>query len=523
MSNDVSCLRDISAALDALDVAMLVLDSEDRTVFWNVCFIRNFPEHGGKIHEGEPYAENLRRFYEARLDKVELANIDRYIADGIQRHHQQREPFEFSHHGQWLRVASLPLPGIGRARIWTRITFNADADLLAARMADSGQDPSAESIDQIADGLMVRDPTGRITLVNKRFVELYGMLEAEDVLGSSFEELLDAVWGSLPGGEAARQSWLDNSRFPGAPIEVLLPGGRCLRVRERRALSGRFVSTHVDITDLHRLQQSRLAAQRRAEELAESLRAEIAERKRAEARTISVSRLVSLGEMASGLAHELNQPLAVMSLAAKNAASELRKDGADAIPSALARLERIGQHAMRATDVVAHLQVFSRTRELGQAPQPMDIGAVFRGALTLTGARLRAASIEVEMAVPEDLPSPLGDPMQLEHSVLSLLNNAREVLEERQIMRPLIRLAAARRGHEVVLTISDNAGGLTPEALEKALVPFFTTKPPGKGAGLGLPFAFSTVQAMSGHLALENGHDGAVVSITLPVAVSGQT
>ena len=265
-----------------------------------------------------------------------------------------------------------------------------------------------------------------------------------------------------------------------------------------------------------------MAAQRRAEELAESLRAEIAERKRAEARTISVSRLVSLGEMATGLAHELNQPLAVMSLAAKNAASELRKGGADAIPSVLARLERIGQHALRANDVVTHLQVFSRTRELGQPLQPTDVGAVFQGALTLTGARLRAASIEVELAVPKDLPPALADAIQLEHSVLSLLNNAREVLEERRIMRPVIRLAAMPRGHEVVLMVSDNGGGLTPEILEKALVPFFTTKPAGKGAGLGLPFAFSTVQAMGGHLSLENGDEGAVVSITLPAVLSGE-
>ena len=519
----ITHLRDISAALDSLDIAMLVLDSEDKTIFWNSCFIRNFPEHYGKIHEGEPYAENLRRFYSVRLDEFELVNLNHYISDGIQRHHRQDGIFEFSHRGQWLRVTSLPVAEIGRARIWTRITFNSDTDQLAERMADSGQEPFAESIDQLADGLMVRDATGRIMTVNKRFVELYGLAAAEDILGSSFEELLDAMWGSLPGGEVTRQCWLDNSRFPGAPFEVLLPGGRCLRVRERRALSGRFVSTHVDITDLHRLQQSRMAAQRRAEELADSLRAEIAERKRAEARTISVSRLVSLGEMASGLAHELNQPLAVMSLAANNAASELRKGGADAIPTVLARLERIGQHALRATNVVTHLQVFSRTRDLGQPLQSIDIGAVFGGALTLTGARLRAASIEVEIAVPKDLPPALGDTIQLEHSVLSLLNNAREVLEERRIMRPIIRLAAARRGHEVVLMISDNAGGLTPEILEKALVPFFTTKPAGKGAGLGLPFAFSTVQAMGGHLSLENGDEGAVVSITLPVAVSDET
>ena len=508
----------LSDILDSLDIAMLMLDTEDRTIFWNKSFLENFPEHAGNISVGEHYEQNLRRFYQSRLDSTELHSIDRYIADGVNRHRRQATPFEFAHRGQWLRAASLPIAGVGRARIWTRIAFSPDTDAFADRMADSGQDAFTESLDQIADGLMVRDATGNLVTVNKRFVELYGLAATEDVLGTNFGDLLEALWATIPGEKNAREYWLDNSRFAGAPFEVILPGGRCIRVSERRALSGRFVSTHVDITDLYRLQQSSAAAQRRAEELAETLRAEINERKRAEARTISVSRLVSLGEMATGLAHELNQPLAVISLAAKNAASALRKGGSEAIPDVLNRLERIGQHSLRANDVVSHLQVFSRARELGQPMQSINVADVFRGALMLTGARLRAASVEVELALPEDLPSILGNAVQLEHSILSLLNNAREVFEERRTIRPLIRLTAEQRGQDMVLTVYDNGGGFTPDVLEKALVPFFTTKQGGNGAGLGLPFAFSTIQAMGGHLALANSNDGAAISITLPIA-----
>lgn len=511
--------REIAHILDSLDVAALLLDPEDRTIFWNPSFLRTFPEHDGHIHAGEHYSENLRRFYRARLDATEIGNIDRYIADGVRRHQQQSAPFEFMHRGQWLRAASLPITDTGRARIWTRIPFSGSTDTLADRMADSGKDAYAGSIDQIADGLMVRDASGIIVSVNRRFLELYVLNAAEDVIGSTYPELLDAVWGNAPDGDAARQSWLDNSRFAGAPFEVVLPGGRCFRVRERRALGGCFISTHVDITDLYRLQQGTAAARRRAEDLAESLRNEIAERKRAEAQTISVARLASLGEMAASLAHELNQPLATVSLAATNATRALASGGADAIPDALARLARIGQQAVRAGEIVNHLQTFGNAYGGSEeARGPIDIAELVRRALMLTGTRLKLASIDLALDIPPDLPRAEGHMLQLEQALLSLLTNAREVLETRRSGGRMIRIGALRRGEEVVLTVSDNAGGFTPAVLEKALIPFFTTKPAGEGLGLGLAVAFSGIRAMGGHLALANGPEGAVVTITLPVS-----
>ncbi|WP_244146419.1 hypothetical protein [Comamonas antarctica] len=79
-----------------------------------------FPEHAGHVHEGEDYRENLRRFYLARLSAQELPSMERYIEEGIQRHHLQQRAFEFDHHGYRVRAASVSLGPLGRVRLWRK-------------------------------------------------------------------------------------------------------------------------------------------------------------------------------------------------------------------------------------------------------------------------------------------------------------------------------------------------------------------------------------------------------------------
>lgn len=104
--------------LDGLHTAMCLFDAEDRALVWNRSFFLFFPEHDGHLHEGEPYRDNLRRFYQGRLGPDEIERIDRYIDAGIARHRMQNQPYAFEHHGRPLVVSSLPLPEVGRLRLW---------------------------------------------------------------------------------------------------------------------------------------------------------------------------------------------------------------------------------------------------------------------------------------------------------------------------------------------------------------------------------------------------------------------
>ncbi|WPB83005.1 ATP-binding protein [Sediminicoccus rosea] len=516
---DQARLHDVVENLDRMEelgVAALALDAEDRTIRWNDGFLALFPEHAGRIHRGEPYAENLRRFYRGRLDAAEMALIERYVAEGVERHHRQVAPFEFLHHSQWLRAEVLPLPGGGRLRFWSRAAPARGGDVLATVMVASGKRVSAEALDQTADGLMVHDAEGRIVMANRPFAKLYGLDGPGEAIGRRFSDVLERAWAGAGDAREARQRWAENSRFPGAPFELPLPGDRWVRVREHRTYDGSWIGTHVDVTDLCRMQQSLAEARHRAEELARMLSAEMQERKRAEAQMVQTARLISLGQMATGLAHELNQPLAIMALAADNAILELQRRGPESIPAALKRLESIASSSIRARGVVDHLRLFGREDGTPASAEPVELALVVKGALLLAEAAIRSAGIALHVSLPDPPARVMGQMIPLEQVLLNLLLNARDAVQASGRPAGAIHLSVRRAEGEVVLTVADNGTGFSPAALARALEPFFTTKEAGKGTGLGLSLAYSTIRAMAGTMTLANADGGAVVRITLP-------
>ncbi|MEP9352993.1 diguanylate cyclase [Xanthobacter sp. KR7-65] len=240
----------ISRLLESIDIAFCLFDAEDRAVMWNDAFLRFFPEHAGHVHYGEPYRENLRRFYEARLSNEERCYIERYIDEGVARHRAQSRPFVFTHRGRRLQVASMPTPGGERARVWQQLQVTAHAP-----KADGWDAFPIDLLDHIADGAMVLDQADRIIATNAEFRLLYDVPEGRSVIGSTLADVVRAAWEKA--GEQDRWSdgfVQDNLNFAGAPFEVELPGGRWRRVIARRSASGIGYFTHSDLTELKRQQ-----------------------------------------------------------------------------------------------------------------------------------------------------------------------------------------------------------------------------------------------------------------------------
>ncbi|MCK8786353.1 EAL domain-containing protein [Roseomonas sp. NAR14] len=253
--------------LDGLDLGYCLFDPDDRTVLWNRTFLELFPEHRNHVREGEPYADNLRRFYAARLQGQEREHLERYVADGVARHRAQLRPFVFEHRGRRLHAASLPLPDGSRLRVWKT---------LPAPYRTPGEDTAARGITgddlfaKMADGVMVLDQRKRIVFVNDEFLSLYDVPARERIIGATFDDVVRAAW-SAPGAAAGRDAdlpflahFLDNVRFAGAPFEVELPGDRWRRVIEQRTPDGIGYISHADITVLKRQQRDLLAAEQKA-------------------------------------------------------------------------------------------------------------------------------------------------------------------------------------------------------------------------------------------------------------------
>ncbi|MBU8545974.1 MULTISPECIES: sensor histidine kinase [Roseomonadaceae] len=217
------------------------------------------------------------------------------------------------------------------------------------------------------------------------------------------------------------------------------------------------------------------------------------------------AKFATLGEMAAGLAHELNQPIAIMSLAAENAAEALEA-GEDGVEEALTRLRRIMAQADRAKAIVTQLRAFSRVDVA--ALEPVDLGAAVQGMMVLAGQALRDAGIQVQIRLPDLLPPVVGQIILVEQVLLNLVLNARDALLERPPDRRRLRIdaeAPSRTDAEVVtLRVTDTGPGLSSEVLEKLFEPFYTTKPPGLGTGLGLSISRTIMRGLGGRIVASN-------------------
>lgn len=233
-------------------------------------------------------------------------------------------------------------------------------------------------------------------------------------------------------------------------------------------------------------------------------------------------RLRSLGEMAAGIAHELNQPLAgVRAMAEHMVLGSAR--GWDLSRDRVAeRAQKIIDQADRMIHIIDHVRVFAR--EAGRPRMSrIDVNDAARAALDLLGVQLRSSGIEVISELTADLPAVWGNTFSLEEVVLNLLANARDATLERAQGTPdqfwgrvALRTTLTRAGH-VHIEVADNGVGLAEEQLERVFEPFFTSKGPDRGTGLGLSISRSIAEQLGGRLYLESTPgEGTTAIVALP-------
>ncbi|HEV2288912.1 MAG TPA: ATP-binding protein [Candidatus Acidoferrales bacterium] len=221
-------------------------------------------------------------------------------------------------------------------------------------------------------------------------------------------------------------------------------------------------------------------------------------------------KMAALGQLVSGIAHELNNPLtSIMGYAQL----QLARNSAEA-PGGEAKM--IFEEAERARRIVKNLLFFARQAEPERTRA--DINAIIERTVSLRGYELRVENITVSCELAPDLPATLADPFQLQQVVLNLLVNAEQaILEGRGQGRIRIR---TRKVSEDRLTIEvfDNGPGIPPEVASRIFDPFFTTKPPGVGTGLGLSIVYGIVEQHGGEVTFENLRGGGTkFKVDLPI------
>lgn len=240
----------------------------------------------------------------------------------------------------------------------------------------------------------------------------------------------------------------------------------------------------------------------------ERLRSEITERlkteddlRRTQEDLVQAGKLAALGQLASGVSHELSQPLTAIRTYADNARVLLAREHTD---EAAGNLSTISELVERAARIIDHLRVFARKTPLQAGPVP--VAATVRRAVDLLRDIGRLDGIELDLRLPEESLAAVAEPVRLEQVLLNLLQNAADALDGAERRR--ISVCAEEDGGEIELRVTDSGPGIAEESLPHVFEPFFTTKQVGKGTGLGLSISYGIAEALGGSLKAANGPDG---------------
>lgn len=256
----------------------------------------------------------------------------------------------------------------------------------------------------------------------------------------------------------------------------------------------RATGTHLDIT-----------ARKQTEELTRQHREQLAH----------VARVSTIGEMASGLAHELAQPLSAILYYAKGCAARLEA-GEWSAAQTVETLQKVAAQAERAGEFVRRLKAFVRRAQA--TPQPCDINDIVRAAIGFTAAETRGHEVALRLDLTPDLPPVCVDRIQIEQVILNLVRNGIEALDHTPAgEREVVVRTLAGQDHTVCVTVRDHGSGVAEAAAPHLFEPFFSTKP--GGTGLGLSISRTIIEEMhDGELWFEPGVPrGAVFGFSLPV------
>jgi C4-dicarboxylate-specific signal transduction histidine kinase len=229
---------------------------------------------------------------------------------------------------------------------------------------------------------------------------------------------------------------------------------------------------------------------------------------------VQAGKLATLGELTTGVAHELNNPLNNIGLYVGNVMDRIRLGEADS-ESLVSDLEKAMEQVRKATEIISHLRTFGRAARVNI--EQVDVDDVIERSLLLVQEQLRLRGIEVELELCPDELLVVANPIQLEQVFINLLTNARDALADSK--RKTIRIASSRDEERIRIAFSDTGPGIPRELQQRIFDPFFTTKEVGTGTGLGLSITYSILKEYGGGISVASRPGkGATFLVELPFA-----
>jgi PAS domain S-box-containing protein len=350
-------------------------------------------------------------------------------------------------------------------------------------------------LDVVAEGIILFEPSGEIRLANARFREFFGLTSRDVEEAKNADGLAELLSGRFRDPAAFAAPWRSYIQGNGKPfhdeLEMRRPRQRVFHRFSRPVLdsSGRssgWLAAYSEITEEHPVHPA----------------------------LGHTEKMAALGQLVSGIAHELNNPLT--SISGYTQLLLGRGLPAACIPD----VRKLYQEAERARRIVKDLLYFARESKLERLP--VDVNEIIERTLALRSYELKVANISIHCDLSSGLPRTMADPYQIQQVILNLIINSEQALTE-QSGKGSIRIRTSCLNEnpseeQIAIEFSDDGPGISPELVSRIFDPFFTTKAPGIGTGLGLSIVYGIVRQHQGEVTLESRpNEGARFLIKLPV------
>ena len=274
---------------------------------------------------------------------------------------------------------------------------------------------------------------------------------------------------------------------PKKPIEVQTNDNKTLRIEGQKLVGAHSIFIFSDIT----------------------------EKQHQRAQLEQATKLATLGEMATGIAHEINQPLNAVKLMAENIRRGMEINSEKTQGRVADKMQQIIAQIDRAATITTHMR--KSARNATEEDLFSEIPDTVAGCQNMLASRMRLEDIEWLVTCEEPLPPAAIHPLRLEQVLLNLTGNAMDAIASTKADQKWIRVEAHQGERDTVsLSIEDSAGGIPENVIQRIFEPFFTTKEVGKGTGLGLSISYNIIKDSGGELTVENTQHGARFTIELP-------
>ena len=340
-------------------------------------------------------------------------------------------------------------------------------------------------LDASPDGILLITTDGIITEVSEIAIELLGAETKDDLVGKSFfhfvpskekNDLIEIIERTMNEGLAQ-----------GVELKI--------RKKNQSIFTGEISITLIQ--DMDRLPVFFMITLR-----------DISQRKKMDKTQIHADRMASLGEMASGIAHEINQPLNTISLVMDNVLFEVTKDENVKIEYLKKKSNKIFENITRIRNIIDHVKAFSRSHD-NYLLTAFDINSSIHNAVMMISEQFKHLGISLDLQLEENTPLIIGNSIKFEQVILNLLSNAKDALLEKKSKQSkfydlFVGIKSYHENENLIFEISDNGPGISEEDIEHIMLPFYTTKDTGKGTGLGLSISYQIINEMNGTIEISS-------------------